>query len=359
MKNVFAFGFALALVFGAAQYVGATYDWNPIPSVSVFADPLVIFIGESSDLSLELTNGNLLKDCKINGVDGTSLNVSPLVTTEYKGKCKGKWTGIWYEDTVTVTVVKDACPLKEGNQLEDEDCACPEGQVPNEAGDACVPKEVPPTDVCPLQDGDQATGPCEVIACLAPQVLTSLVVDGDAPSCECPVDYEPSDDGETCVLIPEEPPVTPEQPRGGGGACMNCGDDDDDDDSDPVDEPSLGGEEEEEEEEPTFPWAPSCPALIKSYIKLGASNNFADVVILQNFLNNHMGKKLPLTGFYDVATYNAVKEFQAKYYASVIAPWHTYLPGMGVTGYVYQTTRFAVNKILCAPEAGSFPTLIP
>jgi hypothetical protein len=72
-----------------------------------------------------------------------------------------------------------------------------------------------------------------------------------------------------------------------------------------------------------------------------------------------MGKRLPLTGVYDMDTYKAVKEFQAKYYASVISPWHTYIPGMGATGYVYQSTKWQINSILCPSKAGPFPTLIP
>lgn len=173
-------------------------------------------------------------------------------------------------------------------------------------------------------------------------------VQGEDVPCEC-AEGDEVIDGVCTTPTPVDPEPTPVK-RGGGGKCLNC-----DDKKDPVEE------EEEEEEETPAPTTPSvvkaCPRMIEGFIKLGAQNDWRDVVVLQNFLNTHENAGLKYTGFYGPADFNAVKAFQAKYYASVIAPWHTYLPTMGTTGYVFETTRHQINKILCPEKAGPFPML--
>ncbi len=95
----------------------------------------------------------------------------------------------------------------------------------------------------------------------------------------------------------------------------------------------------------------SCK-VITTYIKIGQDNNVEDVKTLQSFLNTNLGINLPTTGFYGALTLQAVNEFQLKYSDDVLKPW----VDLGLhsseeiaTGYVYKTTQFTINTMLC-PE---------
>jgi hypothetical protein len=158
-----------------------------------------------------------------------------------------------------------------------------------------------------------------------------------------------------------DPEPQPEPRRGGGGKCLNCDDK----------TPSLEEEKEEVLEEETLeeevleeevvikptPVANACPIMLKGFIKLGEANDPSDVFVLQYFLNKYENAGLKYTGIYTNADFAAVRAFQEKYYDSVISPWHTFLPGMKSTGYVYVTTRHQINKILCPEKVGPFPVL--
>ena len=85
-------------------------------------------------------------------------------------------------------------------------------------------------------------------------------------------------------------------------------------------------------------------APITSYLTFGGSNNSAEVVKLQNFLNRFERAGIAVTGVYDSATYNAVRAFQTKYFADTIAPWG---PTAAVSGQVYITTLKKINEIMC------------
>jgi hypothetical protein len=105
----------------------------------------------------------------------------------------------------------------------------------------------------------------------------------------------------------------------------------------------------------------SCPAYIGSYIKFGAKNDPADVKRLQEFLNSHEGAKLPVTGFYGPKTRNAVKKFQKDNAIDIIKPWVDlgFLPNVETaTGYVYKTTTWKINSILC-PNVVIQPPMLP
>jgi peptidoglycan hydrolase-like protein with peptidoglycan-binding domain len=80
------------------------------------------------------------------------------------------------------------------------------------------------------------------------------------------------------------------------------------------------------------------------FIKLGAANDPSEVKKLQTFLRDYEGfSGLAVTGFYDQATYNAVKKFQAKYASDVLTQWGLSSP----TGYVYTSTIKEINEIYC------------
>lgn len=95
----------------------------------------------------------------------------------------------------------------------------------------------------------------------------------------------------------------------------------------------------------------SCK-LITTFMKIGLSNNVEEVKMVQTFLNSTMNAGLPVTGFYGPLTFQAVKNFQAKYATEILKPWIEVglMKDVTPTGYLYKTTQYAINKMLC-PEA--------
>jgi hypothetical protein len=82
-------------------------------------------------------------------------------------------------------------------------------------------------------------------------------------------------------------------------------------------------------------------------MRLGQNNNPAEVTKLQAFLRNNEGfTNLSVTGFFDVATDQAVRTFQDRYKKDVLDFWN--LPSN--TGYVYFTTQKKVNELYCKRE---------
>jgi hypothetical protein len=91
--------------------------------------------------------------------------------------------------------------------------------------------------------------------------------------------------------------------------------------------------------------AVTCNYLLE-YIKFGAQNNPTEVRKLQIFLHDLMGyTNVPVTGFYDQVTYDAVKEFQKGFRNDILKPWG--YDGNTGTGYVYILTKKKVNEIYC------------
>lgn len=89
---------------------------------------------------------------------------------------------------------------------------------------------------------------------------------------------------------------------------------------------------------------PACDLYLLKFIKLGADNDPVEVRKLQAFLKVFEGRDdIPLDGFYDLKTYNAVRDFQKKYGLDVLNPW-----GIGdPTGYVFITTTIKINYLYC------------
>lgn len=108
--------------------------------------------------------------------------------------------------------------------------------------------------------------------------------------------------------------------------------------------------------------ASTCGPLLTDYLKLGWANNADEVIKLQQFLNDHVGVALPLSGFFGPSTFEAVKAFQLQYGNDVLTPW-VGLPASGITGdntptgFVYQTTRWKINNIWC-PGSEQFPAVL-
>src|SRR3989338_8120859 len=84
--------------------------------------------------------------------------------------------------------------------------------------------------------------------------------------------------------------------------------------------------------------------FLRTYMRLGYNNDPTEVTKLQGFLRTFEGfSNLQVTGFFDITTDRAVREFQDKYKTDVLDPWK--LPGN--TGYVYYTTQKKINEIYC------------
>lgn len=99
----------------------------------------------------------------------------------------------------------------------------------------------------------------------------------------------------------------------------------------------------------------SCGLYMEKHLRYGSSrNDTAQTLKLQIFLNKHMNAGLPTTGVFGPLTEKAVKNFQQKYIAEILAPW-----GIGApTGIVYLSTLRQINLIECPELTISLPPLV-
>ena len=88
---------------------------------------------------------------------------------------------------------------------------------------------------------------------------------------------------------------------------------------------------------------PACTPYLNEYLKLGWNNNRLEVIKLQAFLRIVEKLEVPLNGVYDENTYEAVKIFQKRYAKDILTHWGISEP----TGFVFITTRMAINNIYC------------
>ena len=97
---------------------------------------------------------------------------------------------------------------------------------------------------------------------------------------------------------------------------------------------------------PNTPLSGQCTYL-KDYLRIGDSNDTAEVTKLQKFLRDFEEfSDLEVTGIFDQATFDAVSAFQEKYKDDILTPW-----GIDdTTGYVYYTTQKKINEIYCEKE---------
>jgi hypothetical protein len=92
----------------------------------------------------------------------------------------------------------------------------------------------------------------------------------------------------------------------------------------------------------------SCPFLI-DFMQIGVSNDSWEVTKLQMFLSIVMGLPTPVTGIFDSTTDANVKLFQERYRSEILDPWYErgIVPHNRPTGFVYKTTRWKINDIIC------------
>ncbi len=100
----------------------------------------------------------------------------------------------------------------------------------------------------------------------------------------------------------------------------------------------------------------SCAAglHLTKFLRRGYKNDKEQVKILQKFLNDHEGATIKVDGNFGYITEQAVKKFQKKYAAQVLAPWGIKAP----TGIFYITTQMMVNNIICPDSTFVVPGLV-
>jgi hypothetical protein len=102
-----------------------------------------------------------------------------------------------------------------------------------------------------------------------------------------------------------------------------------------------------------------CPLLV-DYMQMGADNDRMEVMKLQSFLNifRNMfgGTENPVTGTFGAITDANVKAFQETFRDEILDPWFEQgiVPHNRPTGFVYKTTLWKINDIVCGAE---FPSL--
>ncbi|MDQ3075903.1 MAG: Ig-like domain-containing protein [bacterium] len=89
-----------------------------------------------------------------------------------------------------------------------------------------------------------------------------------------------------------------------------------------------------------------CPHFTQ-YIKLNSKlNDINEVMRWQAFLNQYQNEFLVVDGKFGRLSFDAVRNFQAKYSQEILAPWGITAP----TGYIYKSTRAKANQIYgCSP----------
>tara|TARA_B100000508_G_scaffold118127_1_gene98072 strand:- start:3754 stop:6405 length:2652 start_codon:yes stop_codon:yes gene_type:complete len=96
--------------------------------------------------------------------------------------------------------------------------------------------------------------------------------------------------------------------------------------------------------------ASTCPSYLTEYMRYGKVNTPSEVEKLQIFLIEHMDADVEVSGFFDLKTEIAVRDFQQRYRDEVLEPWGLFQD----TGFVYFTTQKKINEIMCE-GMNSFP----
>jgi peptidoglycan hydrolase-like protein with peptidoglycan-binding domain len=99
-----------------------------------------------------------------------------------------------------------------------------------------------------------------------------------------------------------------------------------------------------------------CPFL-EDYMQIGIQNDSWEVTKLQMFLSIVMRYQNPVTGIFDAVTDANVKLFQERYRSEILDPWYErgIVPHNRPTGFVYKTTRWKINDIIC-PGYEAYPS---
>ncbi|MEN9405086.1 MAG: hypothetical protein RLY47_45 [Candidatus Parcubacteria bacterium] len=99
-----------------------------------------------------------------------------------------------------------------------------------------------------------------------------------------------------------------------------------------------------------------CPFL-RDYQHINMENDPSEVNKAKAFFNSYLGLSLPLDGTFDQSMFGAVVQFQNMFKPDVLDTWTEEFPGVlddNATGYLYQTTKWKINSIIC-PGYETFP----
>jgi len=105
----------------------------------------------------------------------------------------------------------------------------------------------------------------------------------------------------------------------------------------------------------------TCPFLT-DYMQMGVENDSMEVMKLQVFLNVFQsmfdGTDNPVTGTFGATTDANVKAFQQHFAPEILNPWYEQgiVPHNRPTGFVYKTTSWKINSIVC-PDYTILPEL--
>lgn len=97
--------------------------------------------------------------------------------------------------------------------------------------------------------------------------------------------------------------------------------------------------------------------FLNDHMQMGIPNDRFEVMKLQLFLQMIMGYEQPITGFFGAVTDANVKRFQEEYRSEILDPWYErgIVPHNRPTGFVYKTTKWKINDIVC-PGWDPYPT---
>jgi peptidoglycan hydrolase-like protein with peptidoglycan-binding domain len=167
--------------------------------------------------------------------------------------------------------------------------------------------------------------------------------------------FNPKDDGETDVR--ETRWFTVEEDTNGGGNDEPTDSQDEEEDGETTSGSVANPNPSNGEVLGAFTGGGTCGIYLNDYMQQGEDNDFIEVLKLQVFLNEQ-GFEVPVTGIFGPETDTAVKSFQIAHKGEVLLPWVQYGLGDGETptGYVYKTTRYKINNIVC-PGSEAFPIL--
>lgn len=98
----------------------------------------------------------------------------------------------------------------------------------------------------------------------------------------------------------------------------------------------------------------TCTPYLTSYLRIGSTNT-EQVTKLQSFLNTQ-GISVPVTGVFGLETDSAVRSFQTLHKVEVLDPWAQIGFSSQATGYVFKTTKWKINDLVC-PGIAPFPIL--
>jgi hypothetical protein len=103
----------------------------------------------------------------------------------------------------------------------------------------------------------------------------------------------------------------------------------------------------------------SCGPTLLEYMRIGQPNSKVEVSKLQVVLNTLVGSTLAVNGVFGNDTDAAVRTLQMKYSTAILMPWVSagLMNPMASTGYVYKTTKWHINNLLCGRQIAPMPML--